>query len=1095
MPTTATPSVLSGIGVPYALEADLTASTLGQAGPVAGRPELTEDAQGRRPALALSASGAQSSTDTLNIVTQRAGSVGVGGYRRRKTVSGVADTYWMGAHLPNLMVGQAFPGWAAIANQAVPHAVTLPDDTQVIVYRQTSGLAFNIAADIWDPATETYSGGASVVTGLDASHNPSPCLVVMPDPHGSSNSPILLCFYWVANDTTNKAQIDVSYSRDGGTTWSLWASSVLATAIDINSGGTYYTLGRLRGAMIGSNIALWAHLTANTGTRENVFQYASANAGAAFVEIGSIEGGYPDAVTVEQMAWFGYAQTGGGASLIPVTNAFVLVNTSEEFDSGINDLSIFSTTFSYGSFALSYDADRLYCHAVSVSADRRFGHSSVILLRDLSVHDMVITTHGVTWWDDDNSTATEFPLDICSTVYRGQVRIYCVMESATGTFDDRLTRIDLGGHTTITMPLYAEGDPYIPWAWDWTTMPCALASAFGATFTGAGTRSISTNTGWETLTTAAAQAYYTRNPTATADEEIVELIRVQVDSGGGVTSRVVACGLRAAGVGYGFEFELRFSTTQIRFRDVGGASDETTVTVDTTAGVDVLMVIKGDGTASAWYRSVGSDEEQYFQPIEVGFALTDDAGAGGTSNVVMWGNRATGTATTRWIELGGNAGTNLGTGSLSGGLTLPDDLRAIPYSSRSYAGGGVYLRASAGPALVGDTYTVRPDAEHPIRYLLPVGDEDSSVNVRGGQRTSSVDSAASWWALSTTGYVQARFAEAQNRLHPALVFVHVEGLNAPDPLVRFYDYDAAAYVTMGTMSNTRTGLRFSRSGASSRTVRVDTSGTSTNEPYCRSGSLKGSYWRFSVGGKVRPILDNTEGRWSNDADAAPIVLTLGGIDGTEPTSGTAGTIIYSRATFIVAMTATLEYGAFALQWSSAPDIYESQIRCSVLSVGQVEPLLYAASWGTEYRLTDPADLYESESGIRRSRKVRNGPRRVLTVPLGVLWDQRPIVAPTQQTPIVFKAYSNPAYPVAGAVGDQFGKLLGAWRRAGGSQHPVVWLPRIGTSAATQTLIGEEAGFYSRITQAPSFTKTNGMDTGAASADVWISEPWVFEEER
>ena len=71
---------------------------------------------------------------------------------------------------------------------------------------------------------------------------------------------------------------------------------------------------------------------------------------------------------------------------------------------------------------------------------------------------------------------------------------------------------------------------------------------------------------------------------------------------------------------------------------------------------------------------------------------------------------------------------------------------------------------------------------------------------------------------------------------------------------------------------------------------------------------------------------------------------------------------------------------------------------------------------------------------------------------------------------------------------------GAWRRAGGSQHPVLWLPRIGTSAATQSLIGEDAGFYCRVTSPPQFTDDNGYDTGSARANIFRGDIWTLEEE-
>ena len=1102
------PTFLSGMGVPYALEADLDASTLGQANPKAGRADVVEDALGRRPALSLKASGEQPTTTTLNVATQRAGHVGRSTFRVRRTVSGVTETNWLGSDLPNILIGAAFPGWSAVVNQGAPHAITLDDDSQVSVYWQTNGLERDIKAQVYNPSTDTFASATTVVSGLDISHNPSPALLKVEDPAGGSD-PLILCAYWVGNDTSDEAQVSIKYSRDGGTTWAVWSQNVLPTAITLNSGSPYYALGRLRLAMVGSQVALFAHVTSSASVSsevEHVYHYASADTAASFSYITAFRGhGFPDVASVGAIA---YLVTISAVSspvvyLWPIRSAFIAVNaTTPTTLFGYADAAVASgspSTFSYGTVAIAARRDGLLVVLnIRCVSNSKTGHA--ILYDPASSTQTELNNYGVSaerlWWQDSNATATEYPAEINATAYRGQIRCFCKMISGTTTFDDRITRLDIGGVSNVTLPSRLTSGADVAPAWGWTSIPTALATAYGWTFTGAGTRSISTSAGWETLTTTANTAYYTLNKTVTATEQIWQLLRVKVDSGGGVSSRVVACGLRAAGVGFGFEFELRFSTSQIRFRNVTGASDQTTITIDTsTTGVDVLMAISGSGVASAWARVIGSDELRVWTTIEDGYQLTDDAGAGGTTGVIMWGNRASGTATTRWIATGGNSGATLGSADLASGPTNPDDLRGIPFAlSGAYATSGVSLGCTGGPAMAGDAWTVRPDAEHPVRYLLPVGDDDSALNVIGGQRTSSTEPASQWWSTATTGYVQGRFYGSQNRVHPALLAFHVEGLNAANPTVYGYDYDAATYTSLGTIDNTAPGLRYSRPSASSPTLRVDTSGTSTTEIYLRAGELRGSYFLFSVGGKMRPILDNTEGRFSNDGDAALPILTLGGIDGTEPTSGSAGKIVFSRATLIVAMTATAEYGAFALRWASAPDLYEAQIRCSIFAVCPVEPLLYARDWGTAYRQEDPSEIYESRSGMRRGRSRMTVPRRILALPLTTLWDQRPLDAPSTISRITYKAYSNASYPVAGASGDEFGKLLGAWRRAKGVRYPLVWIPRISTSATTQTLLGSAAGFYCRITSPPQFTDDFGRDTGAAQAPIWRGDIWTLEEE-
>lgn len=1099
---TVTPTVLSGLAVPEALESDLDASTAGQYGPLAGYPEPVEDALGRRPALTLTTTGEQTAGRTVHIQVQTPGAVGQAGFIARRTVSGTLDGYWRGANLPAHLTGGAFQGWSSISNQYRPHAVTLPDDGQVVVFEQTNGTDRDIKAQVWSASSGSYASASTVKATLDASHTLWPALLLMGDPGGGAD-PILLCAYWNPNDTTNEAQVDISFSRDGGTTWSLWAKNVLPSAIDINSGSPYYTLGRIRMTLIGGQIALFAHLTASSGaTKEYVYQYRSGDGGVSFSLVAALEDyGFPDAVSVGNVGYVALIRASDTTVYLwrLASAALSLANVSPVQAAGQFGASGFAETtgspdvFTFAAVAMAAGRDgKIYLFGLRAISSSREGSTSI--WDPLTETETIPALGGgvsiqYVWWDDANSPATEYPINICATMYRGQARLYCTMESNDATYDLRITRLDLGGPNTITMPARSPGSP-LPTAWKETTIPTDAADTYGAVFSGAGTRSTATNPGWETLTTTANQAYYQYTFSGGATTEIVQLIRVRVDSGGGVSSRVIACGIRMAGVGYGFEFELRFSTTQIRFRDVGGATDETTVTVDTSA-VDVLLAMRGDGTASTWYRS-GTDEDQNFLPIEVAFALTDDAGAGGTTNIVMWGNRASGTAVSRWWPIGRNYNTVI---ALADGLTLPDDLRPIPFAPvGAHALAGVSVGATGGPALVGDAWTIYPDAERPVRHLAPVGDEDSARSLRGGQRTSSTEEASSWWGTATSGDVVLRYVGSANRYLSALMAFHVEGCEGRDPSVIAYNADTAATDVLGTLTNSTGGLRFIRASASSPVVRVDTSGTSSTEPYARSGSLKGG-WVNLGSGKLRPILDNSEGRWSNDGDAAPMQLRLGGIDGTEPVSGTGGVIIYPRATFLFAASTTTEYAKFGLRWSSAPDLYSAQLRCKVFAVCRVEPLLYAREWGTDYQEENPAELYESRSGLRRGRALMTGTRRTLSIPLGMLWDQRPIVDPDHADRRVYKAYSNSVYPIAGVMGDEFGKLLGAWRRAGGSEHPVLWLPRITYNVTTQSLVGANAGFYCRITETPSFTSQYGRDGGAQFADVWKGSTWTLSEER
>ena len=48
---------------------------------------------------------------------------------------------------------------------------------------------------------------------------------------------------------------------------------------------------------------------------------------------------------------------------------------------------------------------------------------------------------------------------------------------------------------------------------------------------------------------------------------------------------------------------------------------------------------------------------------------------------------------------------------------------------------------------------------------------------------------------------------------------------------------------------------------------------------------------------------------------------------------------------------------------------------------------------------------------------------------------------------------------------------------------------------TQSLVGDDAALYGRITSTPTFSQPYVRDTGSAAAPVWSGDTWTVEEER
>lgn len=1099
-----TPSVFCALMVPEALEADIDASTVGQAGPIAGVPEPAEDSAGRTPGLTLSASGEQTSTTTLSIATQDAGNVGEASYRVKRTVSGVADAAWRGADLPNVLTGFSGVGWASSDRQTHPHAVTLPDDTQIVCYaeRPTALDPFSVKVQVWSPTTETYASAVTVVSGLDSSHIPHPWLLVMPDPQNRNGDPVVLLGHWDADDANNAANINLYISRDGGATWSVYARSVLDTAVTLNSGSPYYTLGRARAAMVGAQIVLFAYLTSSASPIENVFQYASSSAGASFTSIGVVGDstkptGFPDVVSVGAVAYLVYTYD-DDIYLAPVRNAFVRVTTGAAIRSGVVTVSASTAAGTITVFEMAVTALPNGLVAVPYVSSATNRPAFTTFYNPVTAEAFTNSLGG--WWQAGASPSTEYPTQLAATPYRGQVRVYANMDSSSSTYENKLTRLDLGGLTTVTMPTASRSTTSsVRVGWDRTYIPLALPSAFTTwtrTTTG-GSDDVTTTIGRHRITTAASTRYYTLNSTVAATDQMMSAWRIWQVSGGSVVAREILVGLRWARAGIGFDVELRCSATQIRSFDVNAGATISTASVDVAGGIDVLMALGPSGKVSIWYREIGTDEDRNFIELETQTSVTDDAGVGGTTGVYKYGSISVSTATAEYIPLGKIEVTEYGINDWATAFTNPTTLRGIPYGSGTYALAGVKLTATGGPTLAGDAWTVSPDATYPIRNLLPVGDPLSAANVRGGARPSPREDASGWRSTATSGYLAFRHRGARNRFVQPMFVVHEEGLNTGTYPVYGYNEDAAAWESIGTGDKRKT-VRFTRTNANSPRIKVDTGNASTDEPYLYEGELAGGWFEFP-NGDIRPIVWNGEGRWSSDgAHGLPYIeIDPDSIDGGEDTTG-AGKIWYPRSTFYAYLLPTKKYSKYALYWSSGQSTYTGDLRANIVAIGYGMPVVRTRDFGCIWEQTDPAQVLTMRSGLRFGTAAMNAPRLNLTIPLIAPQEQGNLLDATTsgQFSHPFKLTSTGSMAYAGTVGDAFGKLMGAHRRAMGSRDPLVYIHRIGYGTPdTGTLCGwTRAGHYGRMTSQPRFTDRYGRDTGAVHGGVYVGENVLIEGE-
>ena len=201
----ATPSTFCVLGVPLALQADLDASTLGQAGPRSLGAIGEEDAGGRVPKLAIGASGEQTAGKIIDLQTLRGGAVpGRAGGAWKNTT----DDDYRGLVAPVTLRGFHPQDWDATGQYRCCAPITLSSGVQLVFYAQRAGagLTWNVRCYTFDPVTDELTSTALVRSGLDADHLPWPWPVELDDGR-------VIVFFWVADDAEALALSDAIGAR------------------------------------------------------------------------------------------------------------------------------------------------------------------------------------------------------------------------------------------------------------------------------------------------------------------------------------------------------------------------------------------------------------------------------------------------------------------------------------------------------------------------------------------------------------------------------------------------------------------------------------------------------------------------------------------------------------------------------------------------------------------------------------------------------------------------------------------------------------------------------------------------------------------
>ena len=230
------------------------------------------------------------------------------------------------------------------------------------------------------------------------------------------------------------------------------------------------------------------------------------------------------------------------------------------------------------------------------------------------------------------------------------------------------------------------------------------------------------------------------------------------------------------------------------------------------------------------------------------------------------------TSTWRWVPNADATGSGQ-TGEFFDALEL-DTLQHAPWSlygallpaapHRHYLAGGVFLRGGAGIGWRGDRWQIAADSPYPAAHLF----HPSPSRVY-----RSVDTRLQRIAVNPSGY-DTHFGA------PTWGFF-VQGFNGKTVRLLAWNGSSWSTILILDMRGDWASLPFTRVGD---TVFVDTGTAHTSVGFAGYHALVGGSVDFGSS-KVRRIIAQTEGAWTDDDTKRPILL-LSGIDGTEPASGT-----------------------------------------------------------------------------------------------------------------------------------------------------------------------------------------------------------------
>ena len=1049
------------------LDAALSAYT--EAGEEPSQP--TPDVKGY---MELEATGASPDGGyDIDIVAQKEGAP-VGGdpggrFRWKHSADGLGD--WRGCLSPTKVTGFE---WPQLTNGGgVPQVISTPASKAVLVFYDAS-LAGAMKCQVRDPIADTW-GSAVTVDDANILGSCRPGVIRFPDT--TENGGRLVAFYVV---TTNIAGVSTrvlafSFSDDDGATWTRGSGNIsgFSTTGSVTDIAAVYHAGFVTLVLVDSNADIVHLVSTDLGssfTEVETISYATYNslglvkdsADTVILITAGVGGGIandvlagrkasPFAKFADDPSWDTKLSDGAAHSIAPTIDdagfLWVVYRNTTEYIIGME----------------RFDAQTLQ------PAKDRWNADGLPLAPCTPI--------------DTGGDAAEYLSAPVICAHKAGILMVSTWESAVAGANPEIAAVLLGGYSSVDWqtqtfgwqvgsPSTRSGMCYFPF------QKPSLISGWTSSG-GAATETVPGVVNSGLLITSTANELSMARLGSTAGKPVLIWARVRSTSGGSLGAEEIGFTASRADGAVQFQVSLRVNlnagSQELRLWDTQAGSQVGTDATGLTSGFLDVLVAMETTKVSAWYKLPASE---VWTAWISGLTIVD-GGAGLAANRIVWGNQATGTATSEWMMLNScidEEGSPLGLTTFSN----PTDLQGRAFSTGElYLTDGTRLSATAGPAYQGDSWDAVSRAQYGVQHIHPEISPSPSVMWR--QRGLTLAHLA--WSLDagiTTRLLSSSIGCALIR--PNFREAFLEG------------YDGVGWTTLLTFDGAETvgaSLTYQIDGNHLRAA----AGSPAGVRFLEGNELVGGYVEldYSGGGGgtvVASIAEHTEGVWRapNAARSAEFRVR---------SSSLASINTPTNCRFIppilvgVRHNAIADYQAYRIRIPSGQDTKQGYYQLGGIVLGPLAVLGMQNSWGRTVALEPNQEIVTTTSGARQVRELGPARRRVeLSWTDG--WD----------TSQLYQADPDPDYIVArtGAgyegigVRDDATLLRGVLSRQSGAVRPVVYLPKIDQATPADNVFQYSSpakALYGRIVSP--VTSTDIMGNEAQDEVVTIDAVTIEEE--